>query len=67
MLSEVQIIGVLKSLKPSGAAYQYNTADRDIYTNLDDVRPYVFGFKPKLRGFTCQGLSPAGDDLLKSK
>ena len=67
MLSEVQIIDVLKGLKPCGAAYQYNTVDRDLYTSLDDVRPYVFFFFSKLRGFICQGLSPAGEVLLKSK
>lgn len=67
MLSNSQIIEVLKNLKLHGAVYQYDTVDRDIYANLDDVRPYVLGFEHKVRGFICRGLSLAGEDLLESK
>lgn len=67
MLSDGQIISVLKSMEKKGASYEYHTMDRDIYLNLDEVRPYVSGFKNEIRGFSCQGLSAAGSALLESK
>lgn len=67
MLSESQIAEVLSSLTLKGATYEYHTNDRDIYTSFEDVRPYVLGFKQKMRGFACQGLSLTGKDLLESK
>lgn len=67
MLSDGQIIAVLKAMEKKGSAYEYHTMDRDICLNLDEIRPYVSGFKNEVRGFSCQGLSAAGSALLASK
>lgn len=64
MLSESQIKQILLSLKETDNGFQFHSVDRAIYTNIDDVAPYVIEFVRDIRGFRCQGLSEFGKSLV---
>lgn len=65
MLSNQQIKSILTELKYDGRYYCYQASTPEIWHDLNDVAPYVIGFKHQLRSFSCAGLSQLGKDLLE--
>ena len=63
-MTDGQIKQILSNMKKMDRGYKYETTDRDIYLCLDEVAPYVIGYKRYKRSFVCDGLSPSGKALL---
>ena len=65
MLKESQIRQILLSLTETDNGFKFNTVDRTIYLYMDEVAPYVIGYKHDVRGFRCQGLSDLGKSIVE--
>lgn len=48
MLNDSEIKSILENLQLKGSSYHYSTLERDIYVQLDDIAPYVAGFKSEI-------------------
>lgn len=64
-MNDAQIKQILMSLKEHGADYIYNFPDPEIKKHIDEIAPYVIGYRRYLRHFVCKGLSARGKDLLR--
>lgn len=63
-MTENQIKQVLQGMKKNDRGYTYITSDREIYTQMSDIEPYVIGYTRQTRGFYCEGISAAGEAIL---
>lgn len=63
-MTDAQIKQILLNMRKLSRGYEFYTSDREIQNRLDEIAPYVVGYKRGIRGFECLDISELGKSIL---